>query len=168
MKSRKPSILIAEDDQDDRLLMKAALDKVGVQFPVLFVNNGLEAIQYLNGDGQYADRQKFPFPTTIFTDLKMPLMDGFAVLEHVKHNRQWAVIPLVVLSASEDLDDIKRSYLLGASAYHIKPHNPKELRELLDRLMKYWAMVEAPQVNEKGEMVGTVSLGKLGERFGQS
>jgi len=70
------------------------------------------------GEGRYADRERFAYPTFIMTDLKMPRVDGFGVLEFLKKNPEWRVIPAVMLSASRDTDDIKKSYALGASSYH--------------------------------------------------
>ena len=77
------------------------------------------------GEGKYSDRRLYAYPTFITTDLKMPGADGFAVLEHLKNNPEWAVIPTVVLTGSRDLDDIKKSYMLGASSYHVKPGDPE-------------------------------------------
>ena len=73
------------------------------------VADGVEAIDYMTGEGKYSDRGKYPYPTFIMTDLKMPRADGFAVLEHLKANPAWATIPAVVLSASTDPDDIRTS-----------------------------------------------------------
>ena len=64
-------------------------------------------------------------------DLKMPRADGFTVLQHLKQNPEWAIIPTVVFSTSSDLDDIKKSYMLGASSYHVKPTTMEELRKHL-------------------------------------
>lgn len=167
MKVRNPAILIVEDDENDQFLIKSAFSKIGVRTPIQFVSNGKEAIAYLNGDNEFADRDKFPFPTTIITDLKMPVMDGFAVLEHRKKNPQWAIIPTVVLTASEDLDDIKKAYMLGAAAYHVKPNNSDQLRHQLKVFHDYWITCEIPETADTGEQCRTESKGKLGERFSQ-
>ena len=100
MKVQNPAILIAEDDANDQFLLRNAFKKIGVRTPLRVVNNGQEAIDYLNGVGIFADRTQFPFPTTIITDLKMPKMDGFSVLQHLKQNPHWSVVPIIVLSAS--------------------------------------------------------------------
>jgi len=97
----------------------------------------------------------------------MPGADGFAVLEHLKNNPEWAVIPTVVLTSSQDLDDIKKAYMLGASSYHLKPHSPEELRHQLKVLHAYWMTCEVPQVDSSGRQLRTDSKGKLGERFKQ-
>lgn len=165
MKVENPAILVVEDDENDQFLITSAFKKINSQAPVQVVSNGEQAIAYLNGDGEYADRHQFPFPTTILTDLKMPVMDGFSVLEHIKQNRQWAVIPTIVLSASADVDDIKKAFMLGAAAYHVKPQSPGELRQLLTVLMEYWKTCEIPQTTTGGVQLKTDSRGKLGERF---
>jgi CheY-like chemotaxis protein len=76
------------------------------------------------GEGKFSNRTEFAYPTFIMTDLKMPSADGFAVLEFLKGNPEWAVIPTIVFSASSDLDDIKKAYMLGASSYHINRERP--------------------------------------------
>jgi CheY-like chemotaxis protein len=150
---------------DDQILIQTAFQKIGVKEPIFIVNNGLEAIAYMKGEGKYADRQLFPYPTVIMTDLKMPGADGFAVLEFLKSNRDFAIIPTTVFSASEDLDDIKRSYSLGASSYHLKPAAPEQLRTQLKILYEYWQTAEVPQIDITGRQLETKSAGKLGERF---
>src|SRR5881394_1748782 len=97
------------------------------------------------GEGKYADREKFAFPTFVITDLKMPRADGFAVLEFLKGNPQFAIIPTIVLTGSADLDDIKKSYMLGASSYHVKPSAPDGLRNILRALNNYWITCEVPE-----------------------
>ncbi|MDB6029918.1 MAG: response regulator receiver protein [Verrucomicrobiales bacterium] len=88
----------------------------------------------------------------------MPLRDGCSVLEHIKDNPAWALIPTVVLSASADLDDIKRAYLR-------KPQGFEELRAMLDLFYQYWAQCEVPEVLETGERAETHCAGKLGQRY---
>jgi CheY-like chemotaxis protein len=117
------------------------------------------------GEGKYADRKKYEYPTFIMTDLKMPNGDGFDVLNHLKRNPMWAIIPTVVLSASQEPDDIKKAYLLGASSYHVKPLSPDKMSEQLAVLNAYWLTCEVPAVDITGKKLPTDSRGKLGERF---
>src|SRR5687767_6468716 len=138
MKKYNATIMIVDDDPNDLFLIERAFRKIGVTDPIQTVNGGLEAIAYMKGEGKYADRKTYAYPTFITTDLKMPDADGFAVLEHLKKNPEWAVIPTVVLTSSRDLDDIKKAYMLGASSYHVKPGSPDELRKLLTILNDYW------------------------------
>ncbi len=164
MKTYHTTILVVEDDPNDQLLIEAAFRKIGVTSPIHVVGDGEEAIAYMSGEGKFADREKFAYPTFIMTDLKMRT-DGFEVLAFLKKNPEWRVIPAVVLSASHDLDDIKKSYMLGASSYHVKPQTPERLRVLLKILHDYWLTCEVPQVDASGKQLETNSDGKLGERF---
>jgi len=159
--------MVVDDDPSDLVLIERAFRAIGVKDPIHTINGGLEAIAYMMGEGKYADRSVYAYPTFITTDLKMPGADGFAVLEHLKNNPEWAVIPTVVLTGSADLDDIKKAYMLGASSYHIKPSSPDGLRNILKALNNYWLTCEVPEVDSTGRQVRTNSAGKLGERFAQ-
>src|ERR1043165_3130059 len=82
-------------------------------------------------------------------------------------NPQWKVIPMIVLSGSADLDDIKKSYMLGVSSYHVKPQSHEELRHQLKVINDYWMTCQVPQVDSTGKQLPTDGAGKLGERFDQ-
>ena len=165
MKKYHSTILVVEDEADDQFFMQKAFEAVGVTDPIQMVSNGKEAIDYMMGNGRFSDRSLYAYPTFMITDLKMPEADGFAVLEHLKNNPAWAVIPTVVLTSSRDLDNIKKSYMLGASSYHVKPSNAEDLRQLLKVLHDYWMTCEVPMVDITGRQLHTNSQGKLGERF---
>jgi CheY-like chemotaxis protein len=165
MKKGTPTILVVEDDSNDQFMLMRGFKKIGVTTPIHVVNNGLEAISYMMGEGKFANRAEFAYPTFIMTDLKMPGADGFAVLEFLKGNPEWAVIPTIVFSASSDLDDIKKAYMLGASSYHIKPGSPDDLAHQIQVLHAYWITCEVPLVDRSGKQLHTESRGKLGERF---
>ena len=164
MKTYHATILVVEDDPNDCFLIERVLRKIGVTSPIHVVHDGAEAVAYMTGEGKYADREKFQYPTFIMTDLKMPV-DGFAVLEFLKKNPEWKIIPAVVLSASRDLDDIKKAYILGASSYHVKPQSMDLLSDQLKILHDYWLTCEVPQVDITGKQVETDGQGKLGQRF---
>jgi len=168
VKKRTPTILVVEDNLDDQFMLQRAFKKIGVTTPLHMVNNGLEAIAYMMGEGKFADREKFAYPTFVMTDLKMPGADGFAVLEFLRGNPEWAVIPTIVISASPDLDDIKKAYMLGASSYHIKPNSSDAVTHQLKVLHDYWITCEVPEVDRTGKQLHTESHGKLGERFLQA
>jgi PAS domain S-box-containing protein len=168
MKSYHSTIMVVDDDPGDLMLIERAFRSIGVKDPIHTINGGLEAIAYMMGEGKYSDRSVYAYPTFITTDLKMPGADGFAVLEHLKNNPEWAVIPTVVLTGSADLDDIKKAYMLGASSYHVKPSAPDGLRHILRALHTYWLTCEVPEVDSTGRQIPTDSAGKLGERFAQS
>ncbi|HYE30388.1 MAG TPA: response regulator [Methylomirabilota bacterium] len=168
MKKSNPTILIIEDNLDDQFLIERALRKSGVTDPIHLLSDGDEAIKYMMGEGKFSDRHKYAYPTFILTDLKMMRMDGFAVLEFLKSNPEWAVIPTIVMSSSADLDDIKKAYMLGASSYHVKPRTHGALMHQMKVLHEYWMTCEVPEVDSTGRQVRTNSEGKLGERFPQA
>ena len=167
MKRPEFTILIADDDPNDRFFIQRAIEATGVKAEVQLVSCGEEAIAYLKGEGQFADRAQHQYPSVILTDLKMSPGDGFSVLAFLKSTPRSAIIPTVVLSASGDLDDIKKAYMLGASAYLIKPQQQEELARLIKVLVNFWMVCEVPEVDEAGRRLLTESAGKLGERFPQ-
>ncbi len=165
MKNYHSTIVVIDDDPNDLILIEKAFRSIGVKEPIHTLNGGAEAIAYMMGEGKYSDRTVFEYPTFITTDLKMPGIDGFAVLEHLRSHPECAVTPTVVLTASRDLDDIKRAYLLGATSYHVKPNSLAGLCQQLKVLHDYWVTCEVPQVDRTGRQLPTNSIGKLGERF---
>ena len=124
-------MLLADDSADDRLLIARALKALGTVKLIFTLEDGHEVIAYLDGQGAYADREKFPTPDLLLLDLKMPRVNGFEVLEWMrKHNGLKPLI--VVLSSSEVPDDMKRARALGASFYLVKSYNMGEtLRPLM-------------------------------------
>jgi len=168
MKKYHATILMVDDDSDFLLFAERAFRKNGVTGPIHHAADGAEGIAYMMGEGKYTDRGKYEYPTFIMTDLKMPHVDGFGVLEHLQSNPEWAIIPSVVFTSSNDLDDIKKAYMLGASSYHVKPSSPEQLRQYLKVLHDYWMTCETPEVDSAGKQLRTNSVGKLGERYPQS
>ncbi len=165
MRTNTPAILVVDDDPNDLLFIKTAFKAAGVITQVQTVNSGQEALAYLDGEGPYANRDLYPYPDLILTDLNMPGIDGFGVLEFLRKRPAFAVIPTIVMSGSQDSDDIKRAYWLGASAFHVKPSSPTELRHLVKTLHAYWSLSEAPERDAAGEQLDTESFHKLGARF---
>ena len=163
MKNVNFTILVVEDDPNDQILIKTAFRKAGVTEAIQTVSNGEEALAYLQGKGPFADRDTYQYPTFILMDLKMPKMDGFEVLAHLKESPEWRIIPTVIFSASGDLDDIKQAYALGACSYHIKPASSDDMRKQLKLLYDYWMTCEIPQVDVTGKQLETVSRGKMSE-----
>lgn len=108
---------------------------------------------------------KFEFPSYIITDLQMEPGDGFNLLEFLKDNPALSVIPVVMLSSSEGADDIRQTYLLGASSFLMKPPTLAGLKSLLRKVHDYWAECEVPQVDIDGYAMPTNSTGRLGARY---
>ncbi len=117
----KGVVLIVDDNADDIELMRLAFEKAKAPCALLSVPDGEEAIKYLSGQDQYADRKEFPMPLLVLLDLNMPRVNGFEVLSWVQKNSS-STFPLVItLSYSHLESDIRRAYDLGTSAYIAKP-----------------------------------------------
>ncbi len=122
MKRSAHHILLIDDDLGRLFLTQHALRKeLSDRSTVHLANSGREGIAFMAGNGEFSDRARHPFPTIVITDLNMPDGDGFDVLQFMQHNPEWGVIPRIMVSSSEDDDDVRTAYFLGASAYHVKP-----------------------------------------------
>lgn len=139
-------ILMADDDEDDRLLTRDALQESKVLNELIFVENGMQLWYYLKGEGEYTDRAKFPLPGIILLDLNMPVMDGREVLKKIKSDSTLRRIPIVILTTSKAEEDKYRTYDLGAASYITKPVSFEALVELMRALGRYWIeFVDLPQ-----------------------
>jgi len=137
MKNAVP-ILLAEDDRNDILLMRRAFAEAKVPNPLIVVETGQEAIDYLAGNGIYGRREKYPMPALMLLDLKMPWMDGFDVLNWLRNQSQFAQLPVVVLTSSKLELDWDRSRQLAVYDYRVKPQSFKELLQLLEDVRSCW------------------------------
>jgi CheY-like chemotaxis protein len=131
-------ILVAEDDPTDAYFFERAFRRAGIPVTLNFVRDGQEVIDYLQGEGQFADRTSHPLPQLVLLDLKMPRLDGFDVLEWVRHQPGLNGLLIVIFSSSDEPRDINRAYGLGANSYLVKPHSMIELTALVGRFKKYW------------------------------
>jgi CheY-like chemotaxis protein len=131
------SILLVEDDEDDVFLMERALQATKITLPMNVVEHGRAAVEYLSGTGRFADRVRFPIPTVVFLDLKLPYKSGHEVLEWVRQQPEFQKLVVIILTASEETVDLARAYKLGCNSYLVKP--PKA-QELLDTAKAFnWA-----------------------------
>lgn len=138
-------ILIAEDDPEDRLLTKDALDESRLANEVAFVENGEELMDYLHGHHPYDDRTKYPLPGLIILDLNMPKKDGREALKEIKADKHLKSIPVVILSTSKAEEDILKTYDLGVNSFITKPVTFNALVQIMQALSKYWfEIVELP------------------------
>jgi CheY-like chemotaxis protein len=131
-------VLVAEDNPDDALLLRRALDRAGIRSRLKIVNDGEELLLYLQGRGAYANRESCPVPSLIILDLKMPRKGGLEVLEWLNENRDLAVVPTIVLSASNLEEDVRSAYHLGANTFFLKPSTFDELVETMKMVEAYW------------------------------
>lgn len=145
MSARPITILMAEDDPDDRLLAKEALEESLVANNLYFVENGEELMDFLKRRGKYADPKSAPRPGLILLDLNMPRMDGREALRAIKSDPELRTIPVVVLTTSRAEEDILRSYDEGANSYITKPVTFEGLVEVMKTLRRYWfEIIELP------------------------
>ncbi len=139
-------ILLADDDPDDRMLAKEALEESRLANQLHFVEDGEELLDYLYRRGAYADPASSPRPGLILLDLNMPRKDGREALREIKADPQLRAIPIVVLTTSKAEEDIYRSYDLGVSSFITKPVAFEGLVEVMRTLGKYWfEIVELPR-----------------------
>jgi len=124
-------ILLVEDDENDVFFFRRALAKAGFEVPLQVVSDGEQALQYLNGNGKYADRAAHPLPDIIFLDLKLPYVNGLEILEHIQKKPALEKIEVIVLTSSPEDRDRKRAFELGAKEYLVKPATPTTLLQIL-------------------------------------
>ena len=135
----KPSvILMAEDDADDRLLVKDALSECKCEADLRFVENGEELLEYLLHDPKTTSSGPTRRPALIILDLNMPRKDGREALREIKSNPELRAIPVVVLTTSRADTDIDGIYQLGANSFISKPVRFEELVNLMRLLAQYW------------------------------
>ncbi len=134
----RDTILLTEDDSTDVLLLRRALRKAGVATPLEVVPDGEQAVAYLAGRGNYADRQRHPLPSLVLLDIKLPRKSGFEVLTWLRQQPGLRRLPVVMLTSSGQPDDINRAYDTGANAYHVKPAGFDDLLDLVETLNAYW------------------------------
>lgn len=146
MKSNEnPTILIADDDDEIRMLVAEALAENPLPKELRFVQDGEELMDYLHRRGKYNGNKTFPQPGLILLDLNMPKKDGREALEEIKNNPDLRHISVVVLTTSKVEDDIYNTYKLGANSFIIKPRTYQDLRRVMSNLMQYWfETVELP------------------------
>ena len=132
------TILVADDDVDDRLMIKDAFDENGVSNPLAFVNDGEELMDYLHRRGAYEHLRNAPLPGLILLDLNMPKKDGRSALKEIKADENLRRIPVVVLTTSKADEDIVRTYGLGVSSFITKPVTFEELSDVAKTLSHYW------------------------------
>jgi CheY-like chemotaxis protein len=139
------TILLVEDEENDALLVKMAFQKNNIPNPVQWVRDGLEAIAYLNGQGEFADRNRYPFPEVLILDLKMPRMNGLELLAWIRDHPEFRVIPTIIMSASRLDADVEKAYALGANTYMIKPSAFDDLAKMVKLAHEYWSVSIKPK-----------------------
>ena len=157
-KKQTLTILVADDDPDDRFFIRKAWAKSRVANELRFVEDGVELTEYLNHEGKYSDPASAPRPAVILLDLNMPKKDGREALREIKAIPGLRQIPVIVLTSSKADEDICRSYDLGANSYITKPVTFEALVDVLQILGKYWIEIVDLQVDAEQQSVLEATL----------
>ena len=138
-------ILLVEDNPNDAELAILAIRQAKFTGRIAHVDDGVKALDYLNGAGAYADRTGARPPLVVFLDLKLPRIDGIEVLRRVKGDESLRAIPVVMLTSSQELSDVDECYRLGVNSYVVKPVNFDEYQAMISGLVSYWTRLnQAP------------------------
>jgi CheY-like chemotaxis protein len=141
-------ILMAEDDENQVVLMRRVFKQARLLNPVHVVKHGEEAIAYLKGEGQYANREEYPLPALLLLDLKMPRKNGFEVLKWIREQPSLCALRVIVLTSSEEMADVNRAYQLGANSFLVKPADFEKFVSIIQTLQGYWLwMNETPEIS---------------------
>ena len=150
--SQTQTILLVEDNPVDVLLMQRAFrHETFANTSLQIVRDGDAAVFYLNGDGEYSDRDRYPLPAIILLDLKLPRRSGHEVLVWLKQQPELKRLPVVMLTSSRQTPDVKRAYDLGVNSYLVKPVGFASLLEMMQSFNEYWLnYTELPEPREFG------------------
>ena len=147
-------ILLVEDNSDDEILTLRAFKKNKIVNKVIVVHDGAEALDYLLGNGAYAERDASAIPAIILLDLKLPKLDGLEVLRRLRAHERTRLLPIVVLTSSKEEQDIVNSYNLGANSFIRKPVDFDKFAEAIRQLGLYWLVLNElpPSPPKKGTL----------------
>jgi len=136
--SDRATILLAEDREDDILLIKRAFKQGGIAHPIAVVRDGEEAIRYLSGEGRFSNREIYPVPTLFLLDLTLPGTDGFEVMRWVRSRPEFKDLPIVVLTQSDKIRDANTAYRLGAYSFIVKTEDFQDAVAFAQSMGEYW------------------------------
>ena len=142
--NRQKIILLVEDNQDDEELVLRALRKRNISNPIVICRDGAEALDYVFGTGKYAGRSAADSPAITLLDLKLPKVDGLTVLKRIRADERTRLMPVVILTSSNQEADIVRSYELGANSYVRKPIEFEQFMDAVNQRGLYWLLVNEP------------------------
>jgi two-component system, response regulator len=141
---REATILLVEDDPDDETLTLRALRRGGVQHTLVVARDGVEALDYLFGTGGYAGRDLEVMPLVVLLDLKLPRLDGLEVLRRIRAEDRTRLLPVVILTSSDEERDRLEGYRHGANSYVQKPVDYDQFAEAVRQLGLYWLLLNEP------------------------
>jgi|SRR5579859_686413 len=137
-------ILLVEDNPDDEALTVRALKKNNIINEIVVVRDGVEALDYLFGEGAHAGRDTSMVPQVILLDLKLPKLDGLGVLRRLRADARTKLLPVVLLTSSNEEEDLLNGYGLGANSYVRKPVDFDQFKEAIRQLSLYWLVLNEP------------------------
>ncbi|MGV3615179.1 MAG: response regulator [Fimbriimonas sp.] len=134
-------VLLIEDNIDDERLTLRALRRNNIMNEVVVACDGQEAIDYLFGSGSFTGRDMSVMPAVVILDLKLPRLSGLEVLKRIRTDERTKRLPVVVLTSSEDVNQVEESYALGANSFIQKPTDPAEFSEMVLQVAMYWLLL---------------------------
>ena len=137
------TILLVEDDENDMFFLQRAMKNAGVPNPIQIASDGQQAIDYFQGTGKFADREKFPLPYLVLLDLKLPRVMGLDVLKWIRQQPEVAAI-VIILSSSKEEADVASAYRLGANGYLVKPAEASQLDDMAKSIKDFWLSQNIP------------------------
>lgn len=138
-------IMLVEDDDGHRLLIRENLRAAGIVNDMIEMRDGQQALDYLQRRGQYQDQAKSPRPGLILLDIKMPKADGYAVLEKIKADPNLRLIPVLMLTSTDDQGEVNRCYSLGVNSYVVKPIRYEEFQDRIKSVGLFLDIVRLPE-----------------------
>jgi CheY-like chemotaxis protein len=137
-------LLLVEDNVDDQELTLMAFEQGGIANPVVVVQDGVEALDYLFATGNYSDQPPERLPALILLDLQLPRINGLEVLQRIRSNPKTQLIPVVILTTSNEQQDLIESYSLGCNSYIQKPVDYDQFLNVIQQLGMYWLVLNSP------------------------
>lgn len=137
-------VLVLEDDADDFFFLQRALGRAGVTLPLFHLENGAAAVSYFRGEGEFADRKRFPIPIVVIADLKMPAFDGLEFVRWLRQKSDHKSVPVIVISSSTIASDVSEAYASGANWFIEKPLDPTRYDAFAAALRDWLTIISLP------------------------
>jgi CheY-like chemotaxis protein len=144
METEPRCLLLVEDNHDDVIFMEQAFRDAGLDIPHRVLSDGIEVIDYLEGRSDYADRKRFPLPSHVLLDLKLPRKSGIEILDWMRRHPEFKDLSVIVLSSSKEAHDITRARDLGIDHYLVKPVSYAHLLGMVKHALSLWKLARAP------------------------
>lgn len=137
---KDPIILLVEDSESDIVLLRKAFDKAGMKYPLHVVRDGVDAMSYLLGRGEFADRIAYPMPSILIIDVNMPRLNGLELMTWLRTQPEFGHLMVIVLTGDARIEAVNHAYHLGANSYLMKPTRHEELVDLIQCFFRYWVV----------------------------